>query len=82
MRAPTVPCSVDSFLSDDRLDFIHFAAAQAGYSDCAMKGLAYKPRKGDIVLFWSIKTDGRFDPKSLHGSCPVIRGQKWSATKW
>lgn len=47
-----------------------------------MKGLAYKPRKGDIVLFWSIKTDGRFDPKSLHGSCPVIRGQKWSATKW
>ena len=27
----------------------------AGYSDCAMKGLAYKPRKGDIVVFWSIR---------------------------
>ena len=52
------------------------------YSDCAMKGLAYKPRKGDIVVFWSIRTDGVFEPKSLHGSCPVIKGQKWSATKW
>jgi len=54
----------------------------AGFSECAMKGLAVKPRKGDIVLFWSINTDGRFEPKSLHGSCPVIKGQKWSATKW
>ncbi|GAX83112.1 hypothetical protein CEUSTIGMA_g10538.t1 [Chlamydomonas eustigma] len=55
---------------------------EAGYSECAMKGLAYKPVKGDIVFFWSIRSDGTFDPKSLHGSCPVIRGQKWSATKW
>ena len=31
---------------------------EAGYSDCAMKGLAYKPRKGDIIVFWSIRTDG------------------------
>ena len=55
---------------------------EAGYSDCAMKGLAYKPRKGDIVVFFSIRSDGTFDYKSLHGSCPVIKGQKWSATKW
>jgi hypothetical protein len=26
--------------------------------------------------------DGTFDHKSLHGSCPVIKGEKWSATKW
>lgn len=22
------------------------------------------------------------DQKSTHGSCPVIKGEKWSATKW
>lgn len=55
---------------------------KSNYSECAMKGLANKPYKGDAVLFWSIKPDGRFDPKSLHGSCPVIKGEKWSATKW
>jgi len=22
------------------------------------------------------------DPYSLHGGCPVIKGAKWSATKW
>jgi hypothetical protein len=27
-------------------------------------------------------TDGTFDYKSLHGSCPVITGVKFSATKW
>ena len=53
-----------------------------GFSECAMKGLALKPRKGDAVLFWSIRPDGTFDPASLHGSCPVIEGEKWSATKW
>eukprot|EP00798_Chlamydomonas_sp_ICE-L_P023221 gene23221-30442_t len=53
-----------------------------GYSECAMQGLANKPRKGDAIAFWSIKPDGRFDYKSLHGSCPVMKGEKWSATKW
>ncbi|KXZ50174.1 hypothetical protein GPECTOR_17g810 [Gonium pectorale] len=52
------------------------------FSECAMKGMAVKPVKGDAVLFWSIRPDGRFEPGSLHGSCPVIRGVKWSATKW
>lgn len=31
--------------------------------------------QGDAVLFWSIKPDGRFDPGSLHGSCPVIKAR-------
>ncbi|GFR49100.1 hypothetical protein Agub_g10896 [Astrephomene gubernaculifera] len=54
----------------------------ANFSECGMRGMAVKPVKGDAVLFWSIQPDGRFDAKSLHGSCPVIRGVKWSATKW
>ncbi|RZS08900.1 hypothetical protein BHM03_00039935, partial [Ensete ventricosum] len=26
--------------------------------------------------------DGQSDPNSLHGACPVVKGEKWSATKW
>lgn len=30
----------------------------------------------------SLTPDGKKDPSSLHGSCPVFKGEKWSATKW
>ncbi|KAF6254960.1 hypothetical protein COO60DRAFT_261018 [Scenedesmus sp. NREL 46B-D3] len=53
-----------------------------GWSNCSLEGLAVKPKKGDATIFWSIRPDGTFDHKSLHGSCPVIKGEKWSATKW
>ncbi|KAE8010681.1 hypothetical protein FH972_007028 [Carpinus fangiana] len=51
-------------------------------SDCGKKGLSVKPKMGDALLFWSMKPDGTLDPSSLHGGCPVIKGNKWSATKW
>ena len=38
-----------------------------GFSECAMEGLAVRPRKGDAVLFFSLRTDGRLDKGSLHG---------------
>ncbi|RWW02480.1 hypothetical protein GW17_00034436 [Ensete ventricosum] len=44
--------------------------------------VAVKPRKGDAVLFFSLHINGTTDPASLHGSCPVIEGEKWSAPKW
>lgn len=56
--------------------------AGAGWSDCARAGFAVKPRKGDALLFYSLLPDGSKDLASLHGSCPVIKGTKWSATKW
>ncbi|CAM8935009.1 unnamed protein product [Rhodiola kirilowii] len=52
------------------------------WSDCAKRGYAVKPRKGDALLFFGLHLNGTTDPKSLHGSCPVIEGEKWSATKW
>ncbi|KAI3462967.1 hypothetical protein Pfo_019630 [Paulownia fortunei] len=52
------------------------------WSDCAKKGYAVKPRKGDALLFFSLHPDATTDPSSLHGSCPVVEGEKWSATKW
>lgn len=43
---------------------------------------AVKARKGNALLFFSMKPDGSFDGASLHSGCPVLRGEKWSATKW
>ncbi|XP_061341903.1 probable prolyl 4-hydroxylase 9 [Gastrolobium bilobum] len=51
-----------------------------GYEDCI--GLRVRPRKGDGLLFYSLFPNGTIDPASLHGSCPVIKGEKWVATKW
>ncbi|POO00755.1 Isopenicillin N synthase [Trema orientale] len=45
-------------------------------------GLKVKPRKGDGLLFYSLLPNGTIDRTSLHGSCPVIKGEKWVATKW
>ncbi|KMZ73296.1 putative Prolyl 4-hydroxylase alpha subunit [Zostera marina] len=51
-------------------------------SECGKRGLAVKPKMGDALLFWSMKPDATLDPLSLHGGCPVIKGNKWSSTKW
>ncbi len=34
---------------------------------------AVPPRKGDAILFYSQKPDGRLDETSLHGACPVLK---------
>ncbi|KAK9837430.1 hypothetical protein WJX81_001827 [Elliptochloris bilobata] len=52
------------------------------WSACARQGLAVKPRRGDALLFYSLQPNGELDESSLHGSCPVTKGEKWSATKW
>ncbi|KAF5454617.1 hypothetical protein F2P56_024268 [Juglans regia] len=51
-------------------------------SDCGKEGLSVKPKMGSALLFWSMNPDATLDPSSLHGGCPVIKGNKWSATKW
>ncbi|KAK4855622.1 hypothetical protein QYF36_009130 [Acer negundo] len=52
------------------------------FSECAKKGVAVKPRRGDALLFFSLHPNAVPDPNSLHAGCPVIEGEKWSATKW
>ncbi|GLC44388.1 hypothetical protein PLESTB_000475000 [Pleodorina starrii] len=55
----------------------------SNWTDCdADGGLKYKPRAGDAILFWSARPDGKLDPHALHGSCPVVTGDKWVAVKW
>ncbi|KAL8202138.1 hypothetical protein R6Q57_011285 [Mikania cordata] len=51
-------------------------------SQCAKNVLHVKPDMGDALLFWSMRPDATLDPSSLHGGCPVIKGNKWSSTKW
>ncbi|KAH7511181.1 probable prolyl 4-hydroxylase 9 [Ziziphus jujuba] len=50
------------------------------FKECT--GLKVKPRKGDGLLFYSLLPNGTIDVTSIHGSCPVIKGKKWVATKW
>ncbi|CAL9757936.1 unnamed protein product, partial [Musa acuminata subsp. burmannicoides] len=45
-------------------------------SDCAKQFLSVKPKMGDALLFWSMRPDATPDPSSLHGGCPVIKGNK------
>lgn len=52
------------------------------WSQCARGGVAVKARKGDALLFWSMDNVQNIDQKSTHAGCPVIKGEKWSATKW
>ncbi|CAI5485562.1 unnamed protein product [Closterium sp. Naga37s-1] len=52
------------------------------WSDCGKQGIAVKPAKGSALLFFSMNPNGSFDTASLHSGCPVITGEKWSATKW
>ncbi|PSC72823.1 Prolyl 4-hydroxylase subunit alpha-1 [Micractinium conductrix] len=54
----------------------------APYSACAAGHVAAKPKKGDAMVFFSLKPDSKLDDASLHTGCPVIKGIKWTATKW
>lgn len=51
------------------------------YSTCGQKGIAVKPKKGDALMFYNLLENGRADGQSLHQGCPVIKGDKWTATK-
>ena len=56
---------------------------ERGFSECAQGHVAFKPRKGDALLFYSIKPDGKTtDGKAMHTGCPLIEGIKWTATVW
>ncbi|CAI6011815.1 unnamed protein product [Closterium sp. NIES-65] len=52
------------------------------WSECGKQGVAAKPIRGDALLFFSLTPSAELDLKSLHAGCPVISGEKWSATKW
>lgn len=44
--------------------------------------LTVGPKKGAGVYFEYCNSRGQVDPLTLHGGLPVLRGEKWIATKW
>lgn len=45
-------------------------------------GLSVAPAKGSAVYFAYTDAQSRCDPLSFHGGAPVVRGEKWIATRW
>ncbi|KAJ9525337.1 hypothetical protein QJQ45_003294 [Haematococcus lacustris] len=52
------------------------------WRNCDDGSFKYKPRQGDAVLFWGVTPDQTIDPRSLHGGCPVVSGEKWATLEW
>lgn len=44
--------------------------------------LTFPAVKGSAVYFSYVDPRGCFDPQSLHGGMPVLKGNKWIVTKW
>jgi prolyl 4-hydroxylase len=44
--------------------------------------LAIRPRRGCAVYFEYHNGAGQTDPRCLHAGEPVVKGEKWIATKW
>ena len=57
--------------------------AGKSYTKCTEGGVAAHPRKGNAVMFWDTKVGSIYQDKwSMHAGCAVLKGTKWSATKW
>lgn len=56
-------------------------AHPASMQDC-QSGMSIHPDKGRVIIFYSLLANGKPDPLSLHGACPVKEGVKWAANKW
>lgn len=62
---------------------MYLADTEAGGETIFPKAnIKVKPIKGNAVLFYNCTPDGVEDPLSFHGGAPVIKGEKWIATKW
>ncbi|EFJ42276.1 hypothetical protein VOLCADRAFT_67269 [Volvox carteri f. nagariensis] len=58
-------------------------AEQSNPSACAKGHVAYKPKRGDALMFFDVKPDyTTTDGHSMHTGCPVVAGVKWNAVKW
>lgn len=51
------------------------------WSECAKRGYAVKPIKGNALLFFSLRPNTGTDESSSNARCPVHQGEKWCASK-
>src|SRR5690606_37095546 len=62
---------------------IYLADVEAGGATTfPTSGLSISPHKGSAVYFAYTDAQSRTDPLSFHAGAPVIRGEKWIATRW
>ncbi|KAG0727500.1 Prolyl 4-hydroxylase subunit alpha-3 [Chionoecetes opilio] len=66
------------FLPEDKLNDVR-AGGRTAFPEA---GIALTPQKGAAVLWFNMKRNGNFNPRTLHGGCPVLLGQKWVANRW
>jgi prolyl 4-hydroxylase len=55
---------------------------QGGETTFPEVGLTVVPNKGGAVYFEYCNSKSQVDPLTLHAGMPVIKGEKWIATKW
>ena len=55
---------------------------EGGATDFPSLELSVKPQQGCAIYFEYCNEAGELDSRCLHGGAPVIRGEKWVATKW
>ncbi|VVC31294.1 Hypothetical protein CINCED_3A000530 [Cinara cedri] len=54
-----------------------------GYTVFPMLNIVSPAEKGAALVWYNMHTsDGRDHQQSLHGSCPLLKGNKWIMTRW
>lgn len=60
-----------------------YVSHSCGSEPSMVRGFSVRPQKGAAIIFYSLTPSGETDhPFALHGSCDVVKGEKWTATKW
>jgi len=55
---------------------------EGGETEFPMKGVRVNATQGTALLFWDYGPNFQPDRFSLHAGLPVIKGVKWSMTRW
>lgn len=56
--------------------------AEGGETYFPEAGLSVTPKQGNAIYFEYANSFRQVDPKSLHASSPIVKGEKWAMTKW
>lgn len=77
-----LPTEQEKEQTEQYYDGSEFKAGRFSDEEMAKLGLVVKPKKGRAVLWWNRKKTGGVDWRSRHVGCPLVKGEKWAATRW